>query len=107
MKLAKVIALVGVAFWAPPLQADLGYQLARYVGYTIIAVKTVAKSVDDDGEQTSFKGCKYGRMIVFDDDKYVTCASYGYQYAYRPRAIILSNGSDMIMVVDNQTYQVR
>ena len=107
MKFAKLVALIGVAFWAPPLHADLGYQLSGYVGYTIIAVKTVAKSVDDDGEQTSFKGCKYGRIIVFDDDKYVTCSSYGYQYAYRPRAIILSNGSNMVMLVDNQIYQVR
>ena len=107
MKFAKLVALIGIAFWASPLHADLGYQLSGYVGYTIITVKTVAKSVDDDGEQTSFKGCKYGRIIVFDDGKYVTCSSYGYQYAYRPRAIILSNGSSMVMVVDDHIYQVR
>lgn len=107
MKVAKFIALLGVAFWTPPLQADLGNQLADYVGYTIVAVKTIAKSVDDDGERTSFQGCKYGRIIVFDDGNYVTCASYGYQYAYRPSAIILSNGSRMIMVVGNDTYQIR
>lgn len=108
MRFAKVSALIAIlAFWTPPLKANLEYNLSRYVGYTIVAVKTITKSVDDDGEESSFKGCNYGRIIVFDDGKYVTCASYGYQYAYRPRAIILSNGSVMVMVVGNDVYQVR
>jgi hypothetical protein len=108
MRFAKVGSLIAlIAFSATPLRADLAYDLSRYVGYTIVAVKTVVKSVDDDGEKTSFSGCTYNRIIVFDDGKYVTCASYGYQYAYRPRAIILSNGSSMIMVVGDDIYQVR
>ena len=108
MRFAKVATLIAIlALWTPPVKADLAYDLSSYVGYTIVAVKTISKSIDDDGEETSFRGCSYGRIIVFDDGKYVTCSSYGYQYAYRPRAIILSNGSSMVMIVGDDVYQVR
>lgn len=107
MKFAKLFGLIGITLWAVPLQADLGYQLSNYVGYTIVAVKTIAKSVDKRGEKNDFEGCDYDRDIVFEDGTYVTCESYGYQYAYRPRAAILSNGTNVIMLVKDRVYQVR
>jgi hypothetical protein len=107
VKLAKLFGLIGITLWAVPLQADLGYQLSNYVGYTIIAVKTIVKSVDKKGEKNEFEGCDYDRDIVFEDGTYVTCASYGYEYAYRPRAVVLSNGNNVIMLVKDKVYQVR
>lgn len=78
-----------------------------FIGYTIVAKKTVAGYVDNDGKKSdSFEGCEYGRAIVFDDDTYVRCQSYGYQYAYRPEAVILVNGQSAKMVVDNEEYDV-
>ncbi|RRQ52286.1 hypothetical protein [Sphingorhabdus wooponensis] len=109
MRFAKVATLIAIlALWTPPVKADLADDLSSYVGYTIVAVKTISKSIDDDGEETSFRGCRFGRVIVFDDGKYVTCSSYGYQYALRPRALILSNGSSsMVMIVGDKVHQVR
>ncbi len=107
MKFAKLFGLIGITLWAVPLQADLGYQLSNYVGYTIIAVKTIVRSVDKKVEKNEFEGCDYDRDIVFEDGTYVTCTSYGYQYAYRPRAVVMSNGTDMIMLVRDKVYRVR
>ena len=44
---------------------------------------------------------------MFSDDRGVTCAEYGYQYAYRPKAIILSNGVRYKMVVGDDIYDIR
>lgn len=83
--------------------ADLG----DFIGYTILAKKTVAAYVDKDGKrEDSFEGCDYGRIIVFEDDTYVRCQSYGYQYAYRPEAVILVNGPSAKMIVEGEKYDV-
>ena len=71
--------------------ADLTDELDDLIGYTIVDSKTIASWHDDDEkEEGAFKGCKHGRVIVFTDNKTLTCAEYGYQYAYRPTAIILA-----------------
>jgi hypothetical protein len=54
------------------------------VRYAAIADEAMAKSVNDDLEETSFKDCKNGRSIVFDKDKYSNCAGYGDRYAQGP-----------------------
>jgi hypothetical protein len=86
------------------LASDLG----SYVGYTIAAKKTIVGFVDEDGERdSSFKGCKYGRKIIFDDQTYLTCGTYSYTYAYRPDAIILVRGGSWLMLVENESYEMR
>ena len=93
---------------ASPAFADITSQLGRLVGYTIIASKTVAGYQDKNGEKDdSFEGCDYDRVIIFDDNKILTCAGYGYQYAYRPTAIVLSNGSSFKMIVGNDIYDMQ
>ncbi len=88
--------------------ADITSQLGRLVGYTIIASKTVVGFQDKSGKKAdSFEGCEYDRVIIFDDNKILTCAEYGYQYAYRPTAIVLSNGSSFKMIVGNDVYDMR
>jgi hypothetical protein len=74
--------------------ADLADQMESYVGYTIVAVKTIASCLDEKGDKKDdFEGCEYARKIIFSDGTYLACSSYGYQYAFRPKALILSNGS--------------
>jgi hypothetical protein len=91
----------------PPSFADLVNKLDDLVGYTIIAKKTIKGWYDDDeSEENAFKGCSHGRVIVFTDNRILTCAEYGYQYAYRPTAIILSNGSRYKMIVGNNVYDM-
>ena len=45
---------------------------------------------DKDGKRSeSFEGCEFGRQIIFDDGTALTCSTYRYHYAYRPKAVIL------------------
>ncbi len=88
--------------------ADTTSQLSHLIGYTIIASKTVFGYLDNNSKKDdSFEGCNYDRVIIFDDNKTLTCAEYGYQYAYRPTAIIISNGSSFKMIVGNDVYDMR
>ena len=88
--------------------AGLADKLGGLIGYTIIDSKTIKGWYDDDErDEGAFKGCKHGRVIVFTDNKILKCAQYGYQYAYRPTAVILSNGSQFKMVVDDEIYDMR
>ena len=69
-------------------------------------------SEKDDG---AFKGCKHGRVIIFTDNTVLTCAEYGYQYAYRPNAVILAKSMeykgktayDVKMIVGDVIYDMR
>ncbi len=91
-------------------------ELEHLVGYVIIDSKTIKGWYDDDeSEESTFKGCRYGRVIVFTDSKVLTCAEYGYQYAYRPTAVILAKEIsyqgksfyDYKMVVEDEVYDMR
>jgi hypothetical protein len=76
--------------FSPLSHADFEDEASDYVGYTIIAVKTI-DSFQDKGKEKKdgFEGCDYDRVIVFTDGTGVSCRGYGYKYAYRPKAIIL------------------
>ena len=96
--------------------ADLADKLDDLVGYTIIDSKIIKGWYDDEErEEGAFKGCKHGRVIVFTDNKVLTCAEYGYQYAYRPTAVILAKEItyqgksfyDYKMVVGDEIYDMR
>jgi hypothetical protein len=83
------IAAMGLGLQSCPAHADLASKLEGLVGYVIADSKTIKGWYDEDErEEGSFKGCKHGRKIVFADNKMLTCSQYGYQYAYRPTAII-------------------
>lgn len=101
--------LVGalLSFSAPAL-ADTADTLADYIGYTIAAKKTVVGWVDEDREKKgdSFEGCQYGRVIIFDDRSYLKCAEYGYQYAYRPEAVLLVRSGRIVMIVEDDAYDM-
>jgi hypothetical protein len=104
---ASSLALTLILISAPA-SADVTDELEDLVGYTIVDVKTVDGWYDDDGEKgDSFEGCEYGRTIVFSDNRILTCSTYHYHYTYRPRAIILSNGSSFKMIVDDDVYDMR
>lgn len=88
--------------------ADVADELSKYVGYTVVSTKIIDRWVSSDGKQREdgFTRCDYGRAIIFTDGSYVECRSYGYQYAYRPKAVILSNGSDVVMIVRDRSYRI-
>lgn len=114
-KFIYIFALV-LSLAALPGHAGLTDELDDLVGYTIIASKTIDSWHDDDEkDDSSFNGCSHGRVIVFTDNTTLTCAEYGYQYAYRPTAVILAKQVtfqgksfyDFKMIVEDEVYDMR
>ena len=115
----QVVQIVGalLAFGlASSASADLADKLSKLVGYVIVDSKTIKGWYDEnEKEDGAFKGCKHGRVIVFTDNKVLTCTEYGYQYAYRPTVVILARPMthqgktfyDFKMVVENEIYDMR
>ena len=107
--------MLAIFFVAFPVYANLADELEELVGYTITASKTIERWYDDDEKDESFNGCSHGRVIVFTDGTTLTCAEYGYQYAYRPTAIILAKEItyqgksifDFKMIVEDEVYDMR
>lgn len=103
-----LVATTFLCLFSSVANAGIADKLGSLNGYTIIDNKTIKGWYDEDEqEEGAFKGCKFGRVIVFTDNKILKCAQYGYQYSYRPTAVILSNGSQFKMVVDDEIYDMR
>jgi hypothetical protein len=81
--------------------------LEHYEGWCIVAVKKISGYWDENkGIREGFEGCSYGRLIIFEDGTFVRCLEYGYQYEYRPTAILMSDGASAIMIVGDELYDV-
>jgi hypothetical protein len=91
-----------------PAFADLASKLTGLTGYTIVGVKTVVGFVDTDGSRKDgFEGCNFGRVIIFSDNTILTCAGYGYQYAFNPQAILLARQGSWKMIIDSDVYDMQ
>jgi hypothetical protein len=106
---ASFLALVCFGLPAPLIYAaDAAGVMSRLEGYTIILSGTITGYRDRNGKrEDSFNGCDFDRLIIFDDNKALTCNTYSYTYSYRPTAVILSNGSSFKMVVGGEIYDMR
>ena len=95
--------------------------LNKIIGYIVVGKKTIIGYIDDKKnkkEETSFNGCDYDRLILFDDQRVLRCRSYGYSYAYRPNAFLFAKvsslnsgtravtGADWKMCVDGDLYDM-
>ncbi len=118
MNLKPLLLLLAIAFVFVPQAArsDLADELGDLVGYVIVDAKTIVAWADDDeSDEGSFNGCSYGRRIKFDDNTVLTCAGYGYMYAYRPTAVLLAKEIslggrklvDIKMVVEDEIFDMR
>ena len=82
--------------------------IGDYTGYTIVSRHTVTGFINDDGEKEShYNGCSFGRVLIIDHNKQVTCLGYGYSYAYRPEMILLSSGSSLKACIEDDVFDVR
>jgi hypothetical protein len=89
------------------VQTVHGADISDYVGWTVVAKKTIVAYVESDGGgKDAFEGCNFYRKIIFEDNTYLTCTGYGYHYAYRPAATILRNGSSWKMIVDGEAFDM-
>lgn len=99
--------LIILYLFAMTAHADTASTLSRYKGYTIVDVLTIEGWIDKNGKrESSFNGCEYGRVIIFSGNKSLRCSSYGYQYAYRPEAVIISRGGSYTMIVESDSYDM-
>ena len=112
----KIILFLFIITLASPSNAMiLEHQLEQLVGWTIVGSKQIkghkarGKPYSDD-----FEGCDFGTIIYFSDGTALECNSYGYQYAFMPKAIIFGKGihhqgkSTTIyrMLVQGQSYNM-
>lgn len=104
----KLLTAIAIGASCSASFADTADVLAELQGYTVVLSATIAGYKDRDGKrEDSFNGCEYDRVIIFDNNKVLTCATYSYTYSYRPTATILSNGSGFKMVVGDAIYDMR
>lgn len=81
---------------------------SEYKGYAFGGEYTVTGYIDPDGKRgDDFNGCEYGRVLILDYTRSVTCTSYNYAYAYHPRAILVENAGDLGLIIDGTGYSVR
>jgi len=84
--------------------------LADLKGYTILGAWDITSWYDDEenGEKgTAFKGCRRNRVLILDNSFQVRCNEYNYSYSYRPKAIVLGDGSSLKMIVEGHIYDIR
>jgi hypothetical protein len=95
--------------------ADVADTLEQYIGYTIVASKTIDGFHDKNGKTSAdFEGCDFGRKIKFDDNTTLTCSTFSYTYSYRPTAVILMKSSEsqgrkfaaIVMIVGDEAYDM-
>jgi len=92
------------------------YQLEQLVGWTIVAAKQIeGHKAEGEPKSDDFEGCDFGTIIYFTDGTALECSSYGYQYAFMPKAIIFGKAMEyrgknvtiFKMLVQGQVYDMR
>ena len=103
----RLILVLAAAFLVGTAEAACEVDISDYVGWQIIYSGTVTGYIDEDGEEEDgFEGCEYGRVLIVDYSRTVTCAEYNYAYAYRPDIVILSNGNRLEACIDDEMYEI-
>jgi hypothetical protein len=85
--------------------ADCGRKLSRLQGWTIVQTGNI---------KGAFKGCEHDKLVEMMDGTILRCASYGYQYAYMPDAVVfgktLTVGDKSVtmikMMVEDELYDM-
>ncbi len=82
--------------------------ISEFVGWEIIYAGQITGYIDEAGEiADDFDGCEWGRILIVDYDKTVTCDEYNYSYAYRPEIVVFADGYDMKACIDDEIYDLQ
>lgn len=94
-----------------PAKADISEDdLGDLKGFTVLGAWTVTGWQDSgkNGKKgDDFEGCEHDRTIILDDRLQLKCDEYSYSYSYRPKAVILTDGSSFRMLVGGHVYRMR
>ncbi len=107
---AKTVASMAILALVLATTAEAGCEVdvSDYVGWRIIYSGTVTGYMDENGKkEDDFEGCEYGRILIVDYSKKVTCAGYSYAYAFHPDIVVLSKGHSLQACIDNEMYDIR
>ena len=113
--MCKITSLAMGLCFAGQALADTASRLEKFVGYAIVASKTIDSWVEEGKKEDGFTGCKQGRTIVFTDGTALKCNTYDYHYAYRPTAILLAKQIgiyggqtlyDVKMIVEDEVFDM-
>jgi hypothetical protein len=75
--------------------------------WSIIYTGTVTGYRDSNGKRgDDFEGCDFGRDLILDYSKKVTCDTYDYTYSYMPDIEIYSNGYSLKACIEDTLYDV-
>lgn len=81
--------------------------ISDYVGWTIVYEGQVTGYIDENGKELDdYEGCEYGRQLIVDYTKVVTCTDYNYDYAYNPDIVILTRGSRAVACIDDEEVDI-
>lgn len=101
------IVIIAIIF-TTPANAGCEVDISDYVGWEIIYSGIVTGYIDGNSlEEGSFIGCEYGRVLILDNKKTVTCDEYNYAYAYRPDIVIMYNGYRLEACIDDEMFEIR
>ena len=76
------------------------------VGSTLIAKEKITAWIEDGQRHDGYEGCRYNRILVFQNNTGVACSGYTYQYAYSPEADLWSGPSGAHLCVQEQWLPV-
>jgi hypothetical protein len=102
----KQLALAAtVALFSSGANAKCNF--APFVGWTIVYGGIVTGYIDERGEmQDHFEGCDWGRVLILDLSKSITCRSATATYSYYPPIVIIANATQMKACIDDRMVDV-
>jgi hypothetical protein len=77
-----LLVAISLSKIAPPAHSvDCARNLRRLEGWTIVRTGWV---------RGTFNGCEHDKLVELQDGTVLRCASYGYQYAFMPDAVVFA-----------------
>ena len=105
---SRILPTFIIVLFASAVNAGCRTDISSYVGWEIIYSGRVTGYINENGEKVdAFEGCEYGRVLIVDYSKSITCAEYNYSYGYLPDIVIMSNGFNMEACIADEMFDVR
>ena len=82
-------------------------EVSKDKNWSIIYTGTVTGYRDSNGKRSDdFEGCDFGRDLILDYSKKVTCDTFDYTYSYMPNIEIYSDGYSLKACIEDTLYDV-